>query len=160
MLEFAKKMELEGKIYYEKLAEESPLLMMKGVFTFLAVEEQRHIELFDAMLKNQNVSAGTDDGTLVKKVKSVFEELSVSFTLPDVIYDYQAAYGKALDFERESVRYYTDAVASADPSQREALNYIIKEEKLHVRLIESLLEFVVSPKRWLENAEWHHLDAY
>lgn len=160
MLEFAKKMELEGKAYYEKLAEESPLPMLKGVFTFLAEEEERHIELFDAMMKNQPVPVGTDNGALVKKVKSVFEELRVSFTLPDVIYDYEAAYNKALGFEKESVRYYTAAVASADPSMKEALDYIIKQEEQHVRLIESLLAFVVAPKRWLENSEWHHLDAY
>ena len=37
---------------------------------------------------------------------------------------------------------------------------IFKEEQRHAKVLESVIEFVSSPEKWLENAEWYHLEEY
>ncbi|MBN1549891.1 ferritin family protein [bacterium] len=156
----AQKMETEGKAYYEKMAAETPIAELKGVFAFLAHEEQRHYNLFHALAQKSELPKKDNENSLAEKIKEIFGQLTTSFSVPEIIYDYQAAYNKALQMERESVKYYTEALESAEPDQKAVLEIIIKEENAHVKLIESLIDFVENPKVWLENSEWHHLDAY
>ena len=59
--ELAKSIEKEGKEYYLKLAKESPEPSLAGVFNFLAKEEQRHYDIFDAMQRKAPVH--TEPGT-------------------------------------------------------------------------------------------------
>lgn len=160
ILEVAQKMEQEGIAYYEKLASETPVSELKGVFNFLAKEEHRHLELFQALAVNSPVNQ-TDAGTATMgQVKKIFEQLTSSFTLPEIVYDYEAAYRKALSMEEESVKYYSEQLSSIDDKQKEIVTFIINQEKGHVKLLESLIDFVSNPKVWLENSEWNHLDTY
>jgi rubrerythrin len=160
VLALAQKMELEGKAYYERLAAETTVAELKGVFTFLAGEEQKHFDLFQSMEKKQAVASTENTGSMSQKVKEIFSVLTASFALPEVVYDYQAAYGKALEMERQSVKYYSDMAASVDSSEKKILNFIIAQEEGHAKLMESLMEFVANPKTWLENAEWRNIDSY
>ena len=157
----AQKMELEGKAYYEKLAAETTAPELKGVFTFLAGEEQKHYDLFKSMAFEEPAPpSAEEDAALGKMVEEVFSRLTASFTFPEVVYDYQAAYGKALEMEREAVRFYTEIEAKAEASDRKAVRFIIGQEKMHARLIESLIEFTKNPKTWLENSEWRTIASY
>ena len=160
VLALAQKMELEGKAYYERLAAETAVAELKGVFTFLAGEEQKHFDLFQSMEKKQGLPSTEGAGDMSTRVKEIFGVLSASFALPEVVYDYQAAYGKALEMERQSVKYYSELAASADASDKKILDFIIAQEEGHARLMESLMEFVANPKTWLENAEWRNIESY
>ena len=42
------------------------------------------------------------------------------------------------------------------------LTQLAKEEEKHLRIMENVVEFIsrAEPGKWLENAEWHHLDTY
>lgn len=155
----AQNMEREGIAYYEKLAAETPVSELKGVFSFLAREELHHLELFQA-LAQKSVIPEVGDTTTMKKVKEIFQQLTKSFTLPEIVYDYEAAYRKALSMEEESVGYYSEMLNSIDDDQKKTLEFIINQEKGHVNLLESLIDFVSNPKVWLENSEWNHLDTY
>ena len=160
ILALAQKMELEGKAYYERLAGETEVAQLKGVFTFLAEQEQKHYDLFTAIEKGAAPAAIDEDTTLGDKVKELFGMCSASFSLPEAVYDYQAAYGKALEMENASVKLYTDLAAGVDTAGKKTVDFIIAQEESHVRLIESMIEFVGNTKSWLENAEWRHIDAY
>jgi rubrerythrin len=159
ILVVAQNMEREGITYYEKLATETPVSELKGVFSFLAREEQHHLELFQA-LGQKTAIPEADDATTMNKVKEIFQKLTKSFTLPEIVYDYEAAYRKALSMEEESVRYYSEMMNAIDDDQKQTLESIINQEKSHVKLLESLIDFVSNPKVWLENSEWNHLDTY
>ena len=160
ILEVAQKMEQEGIAYYEKLASETPVSELKGVFAFLAEEEQRHLEIFQTLASKKPVNDVGDGTSTTEQVKKIFEQLTTSFTLPEIVYDYEAAYRKALSMEEESVTYYSEQLSSIDDNQKETLDFIISQEKGHVKLLESLIDFVSNPKVWLENSEWNHLDTY
>ena len=160
ILALAQKMELEGKTYYEKLARETEVAQLKGVFTFLAEQEQGHYDLFKEIEKGAAPASVGEDATLGKKVKELFGALSASFSLPEVVYDYETAYGNALEMEKESVKLYADLAAGVDEAGKKTVEFIIAQEESHVRLLESLIDFVSNTKSWLENAEWRHIDAY
>lgn len=160
VLKIAQEMELKGKAYYEKMADETPVAELKGVFSFLAGEEQYHFNLFKALDDRGNVPEAAGTETLDTRVKDAFSRITSSFTLPDAVYDYQAIYGKALQMETDTVSYYSEMLDTVTPDQRGTLEFIISQEKSHARLLEALIEFVNSPKTWIENSEWHHLDAY
>lgn len=160
ILEVAQKMEQEGIAYYSKLASETPVSELKGVFNFLAKEEQRHLEIFQAFAAEKTANGTGDSTSAMKEVKKIFEQLTTSFTLPEIVYDYEAAYRKALSMEEKTVKYYSEMLASIDANRRETLEFIISQEKAHVKLFEALIDFVGNPKAWLENSEWNHLDTY
>ncbi len=158
--EFAKQVEVEGKQYYEKLAEDSAIGEIAGVFSFLASEEQHHWEIFDSMSKGMKAPE-LKDSDAVGDAKAAFEKLSKQFDMPEVIEDSETVYSKALDLEHKSIDLYQNALSKAETSeQKAAIEYIIQQEKKHARIVEAIMEFVRRPKEWLEDAEWYHLDKY
>lgn len=158
--ETAKEMELQGKTFYEEQAAFTPLKELRGTFARLAVEEQKHYELFDKLSKEQSVEPLSDPDTL-GNAKEVFKSLRSSFDVAAVQEDAVTAYGKALKMEEGAIAYYSDAMSKVSTdNQKAALAAIIEEEKKHVRLMEAISEFVRRPKEWLENAEFTQIDAY
>ncbi|MFP4417857.1 MAG: ferritin family protein [Chitinivibrionales bacterium] len=158
--EFAKQIEVEGKKYYEKLAQDSAIGELSGVFSFLASEEQHHWEIFDSM-QNGLKTPELKQSDAIGDAKSAFEKLSRQFDMPEVIEDPETVYSKALDLEHKSIDLYQDALPKAETDeQKAAIEFIIQQEKKHARIVEAIMEFVRRPKEWLEDAEWYHLDKY
>jgi rubrerythrin len=157
-LELAVNIEQEGKVYYEKLAAQSPIKALSGVFSVLAAEEQQHLDLFDAWRKKRKAPAPPQPGAASAKAKQIFTELSVQFVAPQAVYDYAQAYGKALELETKSISLYAEMLSKATlPDDKKALQFLITEEQKHEHLVEHLLEFANEPKEFLENAEFNHL---
>ncbi len=156
-IDLAKNIELEGKAFYEKLAADSPIPALSGIFSLLAKEEQLHYNVFDAWGK-ENRAPAPPAGTAGAGAKRIFSRLSLPFTLPQVVYDYGRAYGTALDMERKSIALYENMLAaSASADDKKVFSFLISEEQKHEHLVEHLLEFVNEPKEFLENAEFNHL---
>ena len=162
-LHLAQEIELQGFNHYNKLADATPVKEISGIFRFLAREEKRHLEIFEALDRNADIPAVEDTGISEYAAKA-FEDLSGHFKTAGVpALSHNDAYEKALGFEDKSIRFYTDALNGndlSDESQRTVLESIIEQEKKHARLITSLMEFQRHPGEWLENAEWRHIDAY
>ncbi len=156
IFEIAKNIEKEGKEYYLKLAKESPEPSLAGVFQFLAKEEQLHYDIFTAMQNKTPVS--TIPGTSSSEAKKMFSQLSSHFALPEMFYDYTAAYMRALEMERKSIKMYEDMFAKSTSEQdKKTLSFLITEEERHEHLLEHLIEFVNEPNVFLETAEFNHL---
>ena len=49
LFDFAMKMEMDGKAYYEKLATDTPVAGLRTIFTMLAADEQKHYDAVQAM---------------------------------------------------------------------------------------------------------------
>jgi rubrerythrin len=157
-IELAKNIEQEGKRYYEKLAGESPVSALSGIFKLLAQEEQQHYELFNSW---QEISYPhpSSSGTVSAEAKRAFAALSAQFTLPETAYDYSKAYAKALELERKSISLFEDMLGKASSAAyKNILSFLIQEEQKHEHLVEHILDFVNEPKTFLENAEFNHLD--
>jgi rubrerythrin len=160
ILEFSKNMELEGSDYYLKLAHDTQNPELSGVFTWLAQEELEHYNLFASWKDNAPPIPGT--GTdILGKVKSIFTGMAAGFNKPEVMFDAEIAYRKALELEHGSISHYRAAREHVQTQDEKMLfDFLVHEELKHVRLIENLIDFVRRPKEWLENAEFNHLDDY
>jgi rubrerythrin len=45
-------------------------------------------------------------------------------------------------------------------THKEIFLKLADEEKKHYFLLENIIDFVSRPQKWLENAEFYHLDEY
>ncbi|MBD3392936.1 MAG: hypothetical protein GF418_12595 [Chitinivibrionales bacterium] len=159
MWEFAKGFEKEGKEYYERLAKESSIEELSGVFSILAAEEQRHYDLFDKLQKGQQAEA--ENSGALGSAKEAFARLSKDNDMPEVIEDAESVYRKALTLENSSIKFYEEALVKLeDAEQKSIVTDVLDQERSHARIISGMIEFIGRPKEWLENAEWHHLDEY
>lgn len=158
---FAKAIEKKGAEYYRKLANETELDEIKGVFEHLAVEEDNHYKMLETMeLGSTSVITDMTDSA-IEKAKNVFAALARGIKMPATLRNSTEAYKKGLELENESIAYYRKARETApDASQKKIIDMILEQERSHARIMESMIEFVNRPSQWLENAEWYHLDAY
>jgi rubrerythrin len=165
ILENASEIEIKGEQLYRDMAEKSPVTEIKSIFGFLAGEEKRHYEALQAMRKHTMLPA-IEKSSILSDSKAVFKNLSEQFTAPGTIsIDREFALNTALEFENKSVSLYEKAMAELmvtpdNEGSRQVLKQIAEQEKNHVRLVKSLMDFQRHPYEWLENAEWNHLDEY
>ena len=74
VFDFAMKMELDGKAFYEKLAKGTNVAGLQTIFTRLAADEQKHYETFLA-LKGRTQATAMEETTVLEDAKNVFEAL-------------------------------------------------------------------------------------
>ena len=162
-LNVAQQIERQGILHYSMLAEKTQVREISGIFQFLAREEKRHLEIFEALAQKTDPPSIEIIGLLADP-KKAFESLTEHFKTSGVpVISYDEAYEKALGFENESISLYMDALADpvfSEGPQGKLLQSIIDQEKKHARLISSLMEFLRHPGEWLENAEWHNAEEY
>jgi rubrerythrin len=156
-LDLAKEIELKSKAHYLKQVDQGPE-QLKGIFQVLANEEQHHYDLF-CSIESGKSNIELNSQQLQEKAKTVFDKISRNFSRFDPIADAESAYRKAYNFEKESISYYQTLLnVNTDPGEKKILEFIINQEKIHARLMDNLILLAQSPKIWLENAEWNHLD--
>jgi len=64
-------------------------------------------------------------------------------------------YRRALDVEEKSVQLYEEGARTvADEATRTAFLNVAIEEKAHRQIMENIIEFVIKPEYWTENAEF------
>jgi rubrerythrin len=157
-LGMAKSIESQGRDYYKKLAQDSPLKELSGIFNFLANEEQRHFEIFDAMQRKEKITT-PQKGNSSAEAKKVFAAMSKQFAIPETVYDYTKTYQHALELEEKSIDLYEAMLTNASTlDEKRLLAFLIEEEQKHEHLLDHLIEFVNEPNVFLENAEFNHLD--
>lgn len=155
VFDFAMKIELQGKAYYETLAESAGIAELKGIFTGLAADEQKHYDLFKGLKEGKNW--GMADSTMLQRARSVFTDL---IDRPEALQEMQdalGAYQLALKVEAESVRLYEDmAKKEEDPVLVRLYLTLANEEKSHYNILDNLCELAKRPKErvpWRESKE-------
>ncbi|MCB2200121.1 ferritin family protein [bacterium] len=160
VFEFAMQMEKDGEAYYRELADSANNDGLSRILNFLADEEVKHYNIFKRMAGGK-VEA-LPKSTLLADVKNIFVEMKDRGEKFDFDVEKQVAYyRKAQDLEKKSENLYADkAKESTDEKERDILIQIAEEEKRHYFVLENIIEFVNKPDRWLEDAEWNHLEDY
>ena len=155
VLDFALKMEADGKAYYEKLAADCDDNDLKNLFTLLAEAEQTH---YDAILarKGEAAFAGVESTTL-EKAKNIFQRL-LEVKSPGWLRGDTDGYRHAVKAEEQSIDFYRDAAVKEDhPEVRSLLLALADEERVHLNIVENIYEFVESPKCFLAWQEFSNL---
>ncbi len=158
IFEVAKNMEVEGEEFYRKLAEEMSINELKGVFLFLADQEHDHYKLFEFMQEGKTPTY-EEVKNAFSVTKDAFAKIAPGFSGFETLISAENAYEKAVNMEKNAIEFYTSLLDSVETDeQRNALQWVIEEEKKHKVVMESMVEFISEPQRWLENAEFTHLD--
>lgn len=164
IFDFAMKMELDGKAYYEKLTGQTELPALKKILSGLADDENRHYRIFKALRETHGKGKppGSGQGTaIIGTARNVFEQLAHEKSSLKPSTEVVPVWKHAQEIEKKSEDFYrSKAKEVTEPSAREILNRIADEEHAHWVLIESVLQFLARPKSWLENAEWSNLEPY
>lgn len=160
---FAMQMEKDGENYYRQLAEQSRSAGIKKIFVMLADEEVKHYRVVE-LLSKKSGNPQMAETKVLENVRNIFvemkenkEELHIDTT------EEVQKYRKARDIEDQSQKFYQEkAGETKDEGERRIFLRLAAEEERHLRIMENIVEFVSRPEpgRWLENAEWHHLDEY
>lgn len=158
ILDFAIKMEQDGKSYYEKLASSSTLPGLKTIFARLAEDEQKHCDIFLA-LQGGAKDVAMADSTALEFSKNVFTALpkEAGATVKDDLESYRYA----MEIEAESFRLYEDAAEKGElAGAKQLLLKIAAEEHKHFQILENIFSYVNAPNQFLAWVEFSNLGEF
>ncbi|ACM20332.1 ferritin-like domain protein [Geotalea daltonii FRC-32] len=156
LYQFAMKMEVDGKAFYEKMAAETPHRGLKSVFSMLAADEQKHYDTIVAMREGGAVTMA--DTTVLENTRNVFEGIRAEKTLAEGLRKEHDAFQYAMKIEADSVRLYEDmAKKENDAAIIALLQKIADEEKKHYNIVENLYDYTLRPEYFLEWREFSNL---
>ena len=159
VFDFAMKMELDGREFYEELARKTELPGLRNIFSQLAADERKHYEIFQALKKQAR--AAMDDTPVLEQAKNVFEDLLArKDTLGPVEGDLQA-YRHAMKTEEDSFKLYEGAAEKeSDKDVRDLLLRIAGEEHKHFEILQNIHDFVNAPNQYLAWGEFSNLAGF
>jgi len=159
VFDFAMKMELDGKAYYEKLAAESSVSGLKSIFTSLAADEQKHYDIILAIKTGTNPKMA--DSTVLETAKNLFEEMAADRTMAGSLHKSLDGYQHARKIEADSVRFYEDMAKKEDnPETVQLLLRLANEEKKHFNIMDNLYDYVLAPQNYLAWGEFSNLKEF
>ena len=164
-LKFAIQMEIDGKEYYRKASQESCNRAGRELFEWLAAEEDKHRQRFEAIYDAIKSKRGWPDievqplcaeglGTLFSKaVKVADSNVRTSTSELDAI-------SRAMDMENRTLEFYQNQALKTDYAA--AKNFyaaLATEEKGHYLALVDYREYLIDPAGWFRKAEHHTLDG-
>jgi len=152
--EIAKNMEKDGMEYYNRMARETPVPELAGVFHFLAEQEKGHYDFFDSLLKNKPITE-LEKKDATEAAHKIFKEIAPKFNDGDPEFQSAAnAYRTALTMESNAAEYFSKLLASArTEEEKKNIEQLVEEEKKHEKIIQSIIEFLERPTEWIDDAE-------
>ena len=164
-LQFAIKMEIDGKKYYEEASQKCEVRVGKDLFTWLADQEDLHRQKFEQIYKaikdekvwpEIDIHVGTENtvniifaqvnNTTVCKVETLNTELNTiakAMDMENKTYDFYKKQGEAAIYEAQG-RFYKDLAA---------------EERKHYLALVDYKEYIIDPVDWFTKTEHHSLDG-
>ena len=160
VFDFAIKMELDGKAFYEKLAQGTNIAGLQTIFSRLAADEQKHYEIFLA-LKGQTQATAMEDTTVLELARNVFEELLGQKESLGPLKGDLEGYRFAMKVEADSYRLYEDA-AQKERNQdvKSLLLRIADEEHKHFSILQNIHDFVNAPNQYLAWGEFSNIGEF
>lgn len=156
VFEFALKMEMDGKAYYEKLKDETDVIGLKTIFTNLAADEQKHYETIQSI--KLGYAKSMIDTKVLEETRNLFEELKNDKNIVGSMSKSLDGYQHARKIEADSVRFYEDAaIKETNPETRQLLLKIADEEKKHYTIMDNLYDFTLAPQNFLAWREFSNL---
>lgn len=160
VFDFAMKMELDGRAFYEKLARETRHDGLRNIFLQLAADEQKHYGIFLA-LKDQARPEVMKDSTALEQAKTVFSGLLARGENLGPLKGDLDGYSHAMDLEAESFRLYEGAARREQNTEiRELLLRIAGEEHKHFNILQNIYDFANAPTQYLAWGEFSNIGEF
>ncbi|MFQ5500140.1 MAG: ferritin family protein [Candidatus Zixiibacteriota bacterium] len=158
IFDFAMKMEMDGKRFYEQQADSSSDNDLKEIFRTLAEEEQRHFDFFRKLKDGRTEDAArelTESGKRLKSVQNIFQKMSTDADAHSFGESEKQAWTMALRIEEEAEQFYREKVKiESDDSTRKLLVLIADEEQRHIHMISGVLTYIQSPSTFADSAQF------
>ncbi len=145
IIELAVRTEVNGKEFYDYAAERAKDRDLKGIFEFLAAQEDIHRTKFESLRgEAEKLIFPEEWGEIEPYLSTIVES---AFFLGSDKSPVKAIKAKssvealefALQFEKETILFYNEVEALIGGKSKKVVSDIINEEKNHVRMISKLL---------------------
>jgi len=158
IFEFAMQMEKDGEEYYRDLAGKMKNDGVKRILNMLADDEVKHYNIVSAMRKG---APEMPDSPVLKNSKNVFEQIKENRINLEFEDSHRDALKKALEVEERSESFYREKEDEVDnDAHKQLFKKLADEERRHVHLIDHMIEFMMKPETWLDDAEFSNLEEY
>jgi len=155
---FALEFEKESEEYYLEMMKKCSFDPIKKILSFLAGEERRHFEIIQKIKTKTKVKL--KNTSIIKDAKEVFKSMKLDLNIK-LTNDFEDLLTKAEELEKKSKYFYLEKAEEADDADHKIILLTLSEEEdMHFNLLNSIREFYLQPKQWVENAEFNHLDDY
>jgi rubrerythrin len=157
IFEYAMEMEKDEEELYREMAASVSQPGLKLILSSLADAEVRHYHVLKQLRDKKRAELSED--TLPLEVKNIFRRILDEGLDVDPDTKHTDLYRQAMDVESKVRDFYLSKAEEVDdPAAREILLLISGEEKRHVQILKSIVEYLsrAEPGNWLENAEWYH----
>ena len=156
--EFAMQMEKDGEDFYRYLVTRNNHKGIVTILNMLADEEVKHYNIIKTMKNNV---LKVEDTTILDRAKNIFIQIKEGKEKFDFDTKEIPLYRQAQDIELKSKEFYLEqAHNSENENHKQVFFKLSDEENRHFFLLDNIIEFVQRPERWLENAEFYHLEKY
>lgn len=162
ILEFAMKMELDGKAFYDKQARESSSEELGKIFHLLAEEEERHYQFFKSLKDGdmKNAEKQVSQSRTLTEVKNLFVVMSEKKENKSFGDDEITAWTKALEIEEKAESFYREkATEESDPVKKDLLTKIAEEEQNHIHMIDGVLTYLKFPDTFADSSEFKNFQS-
>lgn len=146
IVDVAKKIESFGVAFYDEAAKRAKSTAVRALFELLRNEETKHQRAFEKLLTTMDDDAyqwRQNDEYLVYMTALaedlVFPEANVARKIATELVDERAALKRALDFEKESILYFSEMRTAVREEDQHILTAIIDEERKHLQMLTELL---------------------
>ena len=152
IIDFALKMEADGKAWYERLAAESSKKDVKDIFALLADAEQRH---YNTILGLRSGTYALAESDVLVQAKNIFKDL-LEMTELDAEFQFDRdGYRHAIAAEEESIKLYEGAARDENNEDvRALLLRIAGEEREHLEIVTNMYQYMEAPRTFLEWVEF------
>lgn len=157
--EFAMKMERDGERLYRDLAKKTDNRGMKSILNMLADDELKHLQILKAMQKEGTPEMAETD--VLKNSKNVFSQMKAEGTVISTASEQIEVYKQAREIEKKSCEFYQQKAAEVEnPNHKELFLKLTDEERRHHHLLDNIIDLLMRPQQWIEDAEFYHLEDY
>lgn len=152
LIEKAIELELSGEHYYHQQALKNQGAPLEPVFNYLSLSEQHHADLL------RQVSAGLSPEVELAESgpeDDLFANLGDFKVDAAHVPDQLNLYRSAQDMEHTMVEVYQKLLKdSVNPDETKTLEFLVVQEKRHLKLLENLCELLQNAEEWVESAEF------
>jgi rubrerythrin len=163
IIEFALKMELDGRSFYEKQAAAENDPELKQILETLAQEEDSHYRFFLTFKDNPDLPPSADtfgSPGAVDRVKNIFEEMSQQNEARKFGDKAVSVWKEALRIEERAVQFYKSrADEESDPERKRLLARLAEEETKHVHMIDGVLMYLKDPATFAASAQFRNFQS-
>jgi rubrerythrin len=149
-------LEHKGKALYESVRDTSKIDAVKELFSILADEEVKHINILTKQFRRlaQGLDLGTE-GLEADHSRVTDEVISEDIVKKVSSAGYEAAViSAALEFEKNAVKYYCEnAEMAQSPGEKEIFSWLTEWEKSHLLML-AKLDDELKEKIWYDNQFW------